>query len=83
MNDKRPEPDTPEFDEWLIKRAQQHTAELFNVEIPDELADKVGSGIMVGPESHEDLNPEKTTTQDIKIDLEINKSHLKQSQVAK
>lgn len=29
MNDKRPNPGTPEFDEWLANRAKRHSEELF------------------------------------------------------
>lgn len=78
MNDKRPKPGTPEFEEWLLKRAKKRAHELYNADIPEELADKVGSGIMTGPVHSDDLKPEKTSAEDIEIDKEIQRSHLKE-----
>lgn len=49
ITDKRPEPRMPEFDGWLLKPAQKCANELYDAGIPEELADKVGSGLRTGP----------------------------------
>lgn len=72
----RPEPGTPEFEAWLLKRAQKWSDELFTTEIPEELAD-VGSGLIAGPRSWEGLMPEKTIAEDIAIDKAHKRKHLK------
>lgn len=72
----RPEPGTPEFEAWLLARAQKWSDELFTTEIPEELAD-VGSGLIAGPRSWEELMPEKTIAEDIAIDKAHKRKHLK------
>jgi hypothetical protein len=72
----RPEPGTPEFEAWLLKRAQKVSDELFSVEIPEELAD-VGSGLIAGPLSWDELMSEKTIAEDIAIDKAHKRKHLK------
>ncbi|MBU1309248.1 MAG: hypothetical protein KKE30_06925 [Gammaproteobacteria bacterium] len=59
MTENKPEPGTPEFEAWLLARAQKWSDELFTAEIPEELA-HVDSGIMAGPRSWADVTPEKT-----------------------
>ena len=75
-NSDRPEPGTPEFEVWLLARAQKWSDELFTAEIPEELA-HVDSGIMAGPRSWEDVLPEKTIAEDIAIDKAHKRMHLK------
>ena len=76
MEDKRPKHGTPEFDEWLTKRMKKRAKEIFSVEIPEEIAEKVGCGMMTAPVHINDLVPEKTIAEDIAIDKEIARSHL-------
>ena len=71
-----PKPGTPEFEAWLLARAQKWSDELFTTEIPAELAD-VGSGLIAGPRSWADVMPEKTITEDIAIDKAHKRKHLK------
>ncbi|GAB2909418.1 hypothetical protein [Rheinheimera gaetbuli] len=73
---KRPSPDSPEFEQWLLERAKERAEKLFNTEIPEELA-HVDSGIMAGPRSWEDVMPEKTIAEDIAIDKAHKRMHLK------
>ncbi len=73
---KRPSPDSPEFEQWLIERAKERAEKLFSVEIPEELAD-VGSGLIAGPRSWDELMPEKTIAEDIAIDKAHKRKHLK------
>ncbi len=77
MSGKRPDPGTPEFEQWILDRAKKRAEELYNSEVPEELAEKVGSGIMTKPVGSEDLVNEKTFSEDIKVDKEIKRSHLK------
>ena len=72
----RPEPGTPEFEAWLLAKAQKWSDELFTTEIPADLAD-VDSGIIAGPRSWEDVLPEKTIAEDIAIDKAHKRMHLK------
>lgn len=72
----RPEPGTPEFEAWLLARAQKWSDELLTTEIPADLAD-VDSGIIAGPLDWEDLMPEKTIAEDIAIDKAHKRKHLK------
>ncbi|MFC3150846.1 hypothetical protein ACFOEK_07390 [Litoribrevibacter euphylliae] len=72
----RPEPGTPEFEIWLNNRAKNRAQEIFSKDIPEELSD-VGMGIIAGPEKPEDLMPERTISEDIKIDKEQKKNKLK------
>ncbi|HEY9043251.1 MAG TPA: hypothetical protein VIN66_13805 [Rheinheimera sp.] len=73
---KRPSPDSPEFEQWLLDRAKERADKLFNTEIPADLAD-VDSGIIAGPLDWEDLMPEKTIAEDIAIDKAHKRKHLK------
>lgn len=73
---KRPSPDSPEFEQWLLDRAKARAEKLFNTEIPDDLM-YVDSGIMVGPSNWEDVMPEKTIAEDIAIDKAHKRKHLK------
>lgn len=77
MSDERPEPGTPEFEQWILERAKKRAEELYKSEVPEELAEKVGSGIMTDTVCSDDLKNEKTFSEDIKIDKEIKRSHLK------
>jgi hypothetical protein len=72
----RPKPGTPEFEAWLLAKAQKWSVELFTAEIPADLAD-VGSGLIAGPRSWEDVMPEKTIAEDIAIDKAHKRMHLK------
>lgn len=73
---KRPSPDSPEFEQWLLERAKERAEKLFNTEIPEDLAD-VDSGIIAGPLDWKDLMPEKTIAEDIAIDKAHKRMHLK------
>jgi hypothetical protein len=73
---KRPSPDSPEFEQWLLERAKERAEKLYTKEIPEELAD-VGSGLIAGPRSWEDVMPEKTIAEDIAIDKAHKRMHLK------
>lgn len=73
---ERPEPGTPEFEEWLNERAKQRSKEIFEKEIPEELVD-VGKGFIAGPKKSSDIMPEVTIAEDIEIEKEQKKSHLK------
>ena len=73
---KRPSPDSPEFEQWLLDRAKKRAERIFTVEIPEELAD-VGSGLIAGPRSWEDVMPEKTIAEDIAIDKAHKRKHLR------
>jgi len=72
----RPKTGTPEFEAWLLARAQKWSDELFTAEIPEDLAD-VGSGLIAGPRSWKDVMPEKTIAEDIAIDKAHKRKHLK------
>lgn len=76
MTENKPEPGTPEFEAWLLDRAKKRAEKIFTVEIPEELAD-VGSGLIAGPRSWEDVMPEKTIAEDIAIDKAHKRMHLK------
>ena len=76
MTDSNPKPDSPEFEQWLLDRAKERAEKLFNTEIPADLAD-VGSGLIAGPRSWEDVMPEKTIAEDIAIDKAHKRKHLK------
>ncbi|MEH8017523.1 hypothetical protein MN202_09775 [Rheinheimera muenzenbergensis] len=54
MTENRPERGMPEFEAWLLAKAQKWSDELITTEIPEELAD-VGSGLIAGPRSWEDV----------------------------
>jgi len=69
-------PGTPEFEAWLLGRAKERAEKLFTTEIPEELAD-VGSGLIAGPRSWEEIMPEKTIAEDIAIDKAHKRKHLK------
>ena len=73
---KRPSPDSPEFEQWLLERAKERAEKLFTTEIPEELAD-VGSGLIAGPRSWADVMPEETIAEDIAIDKAHKQKHLK------
>ncbi|WP_166836295.1 hypothetical protein [Rheinheimera pleomorphica] len=74
--DSNPKPSTPEFEAWLLAKAQKWSDELFTAEIPEELA-HVDSGIMAGLRSWADVMPEKTIAEDIAIDKAHKRMHLK------
>ena len=74
--EQKPKPGTPEFDEWLKKKAISWSNELFSNTKPDEIAD-LEQGVIAGPKNIEDVLPEKTIPEDIKIDKEDAKNHLK------
>ncbi|GAB58274.1 hypothetical protein [Rheinheimera nanhaiensis] len=76
MTESRPEPGTPEFEQWLLDRAKKRADRIFTVEIPEDLA-HVDSGIMAGPGSWKDIMPEKTIAEDIAIDKAHKRKHLK------
>jgi len=73
---KRPSPDSPEFEVWLLAKAQKWFDELFTTEIPEELAD-VGCSLIAGPRSWEGIMPEKTIAEDIAINKTHKRKHLK------
>jgi len=75
MTENRPEPGTPEFEQWLLERAKERAEKLFTTEIPEELAD-VGSGLIAGPRSWADVMPEKAIAEDIAIDKAHKRKHL-------
>lgn len=76
MSDDKPQRGTPEFEAWLRDKLKQRADELFNADIPEELHD-VGIGRSVGPEKADDLSLEKTIAEDIAIDKEQKRRHLK------
>ena len=75
-NSKRPEPGPVEFERWLNERAEKRSKEIFEKELPEEFAD-VGKGIIAGPKKSSDIMPEKTIAEDISIEKNEKKNHLK------
>ncbi|MEZ8188270.1 hypothetical protein ACED29_20925 [Shewanella sp. 5S214] len=69
MSTDKPEPGSPEFDEWLANKAKKWSKELFSKDMPPELADLEG-GLIAGPKKIEDIMPEKTIAEDIAIEKE-------------
>ena len=76
MSTDKPEPGTPEFDEWLANKAKKWSEDIFSKDVPSELAD-LEEGLIAGPKKIEDIMPEKTITEDIKIEKEEKQQHLK------
>ena len=76
MTEHKPEPGTPEFEQWLLERAKERAEKLITTEIPEDLAD-VDSGIIAGPCNWEDVMPEKTIAEDIAIDKVHKRKNLK------
>jgi hypothetical protein len=65
-----PEPGTPEYQQWLIEHSKPLIDRLFEHPIPEDVA-QAEDGLIAGPESWDQLMPEKTIPEDIAI----NKAH--------
>ncbi|WP_028863990.1 hypothetical protein [Psychromonas aquimarina] len=70
------EPGTPEFEEWVSKRAEERAKKLFSEEMPPELAE-LEKGLIAGPKDITDVMPEKSIPEDVAIEKSEKNSHLK------
>lgn len=77
MSNSRPPEGTPELESWLLARARARFRDLNDVVIPENLAESVGEGLIVGPENIEDIMPEKSASIDSEIEKAEKRSHLK------
>lgn len=62
-----PEPGTPEYQQWLIEHSRPLIDRLFEHPIPEDVA-QAEDGLIAGPESWDQLMPEKTIPEDIAVD---------------
>ena len=76
MPDVEPEPDTPEYQRWLIRHSKPLIDRLFEHPIPEDVA-QAEDGLIAGPESWVQLMPEKTVAEDVAIDKARRSSKLK------
>ena len=67
----RPDPDSPEFKEWLYNKCKPFAEKLLSSEAPEE------DTYLCGPVKGEKLTPEKMVAEDIAIDKLQARSHLK------
>lgn len=72
----KPEAGTPEFEEWLKNRAEERSKKLFSEEMPPELAE-LEKGLIAGPKNINEIMPEKSIPEDIALDKNEKKTHLK------
>lgn len=83
MSDNKTPKETPELDDWILESARKRWEELSNVEIPDDLAEAVGQGRIVGPEKAEDLTLERSIEIDNAIEEAERLERLKKFKVIK
>lgn len=76
MPDVESDPGTPEYQQWLIEHSRPLIDRLFENPIPEDVA-QAEDGLIAGPESWDQLMPEKTIPEDIAIDKAHQSSKLK------
>lgn len=67
MAEVEPEPGTPGYQQWLIEHSKPLIDRLFEHPIPEDVA-QAEDGLIAGPESWDQLMPEKTIAEDVAID---------------
>lgn len=76
MPDVEPDPSASEYQQWLIQQSKPLIDSLFEHPMPENVA-QAEDGLIVGPESWDQLMPEKTVPEDIAVDKAHQSSKLK------
>ena len=76
MPDVEPDSGASEYQQWLIQQSKPLIDRLFGHPIPEDVA-QAEDGLIAGPESWDQLMPEKTIPEDIAIDKAHQSSKLK------